>query len=64
MVAAAIEGISKMEEALAAENVPPGVAISFVERVRKVMGTLTKRAGNLQDTPGPEAILRGHHHTA
>ena len=74
MAAAVIEGISKMVEALAAENILPGVAIAFVERVQKVTGTLTdkrqlqcsaaRRAGNLQGTLGPEAILRGHHHTA
>ena len=74
MATAITEGISKMEKTLAKENVPPGVAIAFVERVRKVTGTLTdkrrlqcseaKTAGDLQDRLGPEAILRGHHHTA
>ena len=58
MAAAVTEGISKMEKTLAKENVPPGVAIVFVERVRKVTGTLTdrkrlqcnaaKKAGDLQ----------------
>ena len=70
MTAAITEGISKMEKILTKENVPPGVAIAFVERVRKVTGTLTdkrrlqcsaaKTAGDLQDRLGPEAILRGH----
>ena len=74
MAAAVTEGISKMEEALAAENMPPGVAIAFVERVQKVTVTLTDkrqiqcsaatRVGNLQETLGPEAILCGHQHTA
>ena len=74
MAAAVTEDISKMEEALAAENMLPSAAIAFVERVQKVTGTLTdkrqiqcsaaKRARNLQDTLGSEAILRGHHHTA
>ena len=50
-----------------------GVTIAFVEQVRKVTSTLTdkmrvqcraaKTAGDLQDKLGPEAILRGHHHT-
>ena len=63
-----------METTLARENVPPGVTIAFVERVRKVTGTLTdkrrlqcsatKKTGDLQDKLGPEAILRVHHHTA
>ena len=74
MAATVTEGISKMEEALATEKMPPGVVIIFVERVRKVTGTLTgkrqlqcstaNRAGNLQDTLGLEAILCGHHYTA
>ena len=73
MIAAVAEGISKTEKTLAKENVPPGVTITFVERVRKVTGTLTnkrrlqcnaaKKAGDMQDKLGPEAILRGHHHT-
>ena len=74
MTAAVAEGILNMEKTLAKENVPPGVTTAFVERVRKTTCTLTdkrrlqygaaKKAGDLQDKLGPEAILRGHHHTA
>ena len=74
MVATVTEGIAKMEKAFAAENMSPGVTIAFIERVCKEVSTLTdkrqrqcntaKNAGDLQDTLGPEAILRGHNHTA
>ena len=63
-----------MEKTLAKENVPLGITIAFVERVRKVTGTLTdkrrlqcnatKKTGDLQDKLGPEAILHRHHHSA
>ena len=74
MVATVVEGIDKMEKVFAAEDMPPGVTIAFDERVRRATGTLTdkrqlqcnaaKDVGDLQDTLGPEAILRGHHHAA
>ena len=74
MPAAVAEGMSKMETTLARENVSTGVTIAFVERMRKMTGTLTdkrllqcsaaKKAGDLQEKLGPKAILRVHHQTA
>ena len=64
--------IREMEETLIKENLPPGVRLAFMEKVRRATDTCDTRvifqcnsartASEQQDRLGSAAILRGHHH--
>ena len=64
--------IREMEETLIKENLPPGVRLAFMEKVRRSTNTIdtpviyqcdsARKASEQQDRLGSAAILRGHHH--